>query len=65
MEELQNTLALLVASLTKSASGSTSSKPKQDIFQYGAFGEVVAIIDTKLQMNPSPKMPTISSHSSI
>ena len=63
MEELQNTLALLVAASTKSTLSSASSKPIQDRFEYGVLGEVMAAIATRSQMNPSPEMPTTSGDS--
>ncbi len=64
MGELQNTLALLVAASTKSATTSSDSKSaymssphqKQDRFEYGAIGEVVAAVATRSQVQASSNM---------
>jgi len=48
---LQNTLALLVATIPKTTPISSNSNPRSDRFEYGIVGEVVVVVAIKSHTN--------------
>jgi len=59
MGELQNTLALFVATIAKTTPTSSNSKIESNRFEYRAIGKVVAIVATKSHINFMPVAPIV------